>query len=168
MQGSDTSARWQDSLSVKLLGFVIGIILLVELLIFIPSAVTFRDNWIDDRIQAAGIAALAMEAAPTQRVSEELSDDLLRNAEVLTVAIIGKDRRQLVLAPQVQIGGPMIEIARTGEPYLSRLSHTLSMFSTRTPTILKVTSTNGMDQDSPPEAEPESEPEETTSTLRSQ
>lgn len=144
MQGSNMSPRWRDSLSVRLLAFVIGIIMLVELLIFIPSAVTFRDNWVDDRIQAAGIAALALEAAPSQRVSDELSNELLQNAEVLTVAIIGQDRRQLVLAPQMPISGRMQEIARTGEPYLSRLGHTLSMFGRREPTLLKVTSTNGM------------------------
>ena len=145
MQETDRSPRWHDRLSVQLLAFVIGIILLVELIIFVPSSVTFRDNWIDDRVQAATIAALALEAAPSQRVSDELSEDLLENAEVLTVAIIGDDRRQLVLAPREPVGGPMRDINRTDEPYTRRLGHTLGMFFSGGTDILKVTSSQGMD-----------------------
>lgn len=156
MQETDPSPRWHDRLSVQLLGFVIGIILLVELIIFVPSAVTFRDNWIDDRVQAATIAALALEAAPSQRVSDELSEDLLENAEVLTVAIIGEDRRQLVLAPREPVGGPMRDIKRTDEPYTRRLGHTLGMFFSGGTDILQVTSTQGMEgmEDPAPATDP--------------
>ncbi|MEL7452573.1 MAG: sensor histidine kinase, partial [Pseudomonadota bacterium] len=124
MTSEATPLRWRDSLSIKLLALTIGIILLVELFIFIPSAVSRRDQWIDDRVQAARIAALALEAAPSQTVSNELSAQLLANAEVLTVAEIGGGIRQLLLAPDEPVRGDMLTIDRTTENYLARLNHT--------------------------------------------
>ena len=76
-------------------------ILLVELLIFMPSASSQRTNWIETRVEAARTAALALEAAPSRMVSAELSDELLESAEVLGVGelvpdIDGGQRDQLL------------------------------------------------------------------------
>lgn len=137
---SDTSLRlnWRDSLSSRLLFLTIAAILLIELVIFIPSAVGRRDTWLDNRVQAARIAALALEAAPSQLVSEDLSEELLNNAEVLTVAEIGGGIRQLLLAPEEPVGGAMITIDRTSESFLDRLSHTVSTAFTPSGRVLRV------------------------------
>jgi len=118
---------WRDSLSVKLLALTIGAILLIELVIFVPSAVSRRDAWLKERTQAAKIAALALEAAPSQRVSDELSQQLLDNAEVLTVAELGGGIRQLLLAPTAPIATPMrtVDMTDDGDGYFTRLSHTI-------------------------------------------
>jgi len=129
---------WQESLSSRLLVLTIGAILLIELIIFVPSAVTRRDNWIDNRVQATRIAALALEAAPSQRVSEELSADLLRNAEVLTVAEIGADIRQLLLAPDEPVQAPMKTIDRTTETVFDRYGHTIATGFTPDNRILRI------------------------------
>lgn len=136
----DTSHRlhWRDSLSSRLLVLTIGAILLIELVIFIPSSVGQRDTWIDNRVQAARIAALALQAAPSQMVSEELSVELLNNAEVLTVAEIGGGIRQLLLAPETPVEGTMVTIDRTAETFLDRLSHTISTAFTPPERILRV------------------------------
>jgi len=132
--------RWRDSLSVRLLGITIGIILLVELIIFIPSAINFRDNWLDERLQASRIAVLSLEAAPSQSVSEELSLELLENAEVLSVIKLGNDRRELVLAPLAPIEGDMRTFHRSEENWFERLGHTLSLFFGTHDVIMKVDS----------------------------
>ena len=80
MEPEPQRATGRDSLSSRLLLFTIGSILLIELFIFIPSSVGRRDTWLDNRIEAARIAALALEAAPSQRVSESLTQELLDNA----------------------------------------------------------------------------------------
>ncbi|MEM9669215.1 MAG: HAMP domain-containing sensor histidine kinase [Pseudomonadota bacterium] len=120
------STGWRDSLSVKLLALTIGAVLLIELIIFIPSAISRRDAWLNERTQAARIAALALEAAPSQRVSEELAEQLLENAGVMTVAELGGGIRQLLLAPDVPVGGPMrsIDLTTGGDGYFARLGHT--------------------------------------------
>ncbi|MEO1405257.1 MAG: HAMP domain-containing sensor histidine kinase [Pseudomonadota bacterium] len=118
---------WRDSLSVKLLALTIGAILLIELIIFVPSAVSRRDAWLSERTQAARIAALALEAAPSQRVSEELAQQLLDNAEVVTVAELGGGIRQLLLAPDTPVSTPMrsVDLTASGDSYLRRLGHTV-------------------------------------------
>ncbi|MEM7005430.1 MAG: HAMP domain-containing sensor histidine kinase [Pseudomonadota bacterium] len=136
---------WRDSLSVKLLALTIGAILLIELVIFIPSAVSRRDAWLNERTQAARIAALALEAAPSQRVSEELAQQLLDNAEVVTVAELGGGIRQLLLAPDRPISTPMrtVDLTENGDGYVTRLGHTIgTTFSAENLTLRIVDESN--------------------------
>ena len=121
------SSLWRDSLLVRLLVVTIGVILLVELLIFIPSAVNFRDNWIDERVQAARIAALALDASSERQVSEELSADLLANAEVLAVSEIRPDMRRLLLSSPLDPATTMHTADRTDEPWLTRAGHMVNL-----------------------------------------
>lgn len=99
-----------DSLSVRLFVITIAAILLVEFLVFLPSAANFRETWLEQRVQAARIAALSLEAAPSRMVSQELSNDLLMRAEVLAVAEISNDMREQILPPSMPLNGPMKEV----------------------------------------------------------
>ncbi|MEM0984750.1 MAG: HAMP domain-containing sensor histidine kinase [Pseudomonadota bacterium] len=103
-------ARWWNSLSSRLFLLTIGAILFVEVLIFIPSAANFRATWLKERVQAAQIAALAIEAAPSRAVSMELSSALLKNAEVLAVAEMADGVRYRLLPAQIPIKRPIAEI----------------------------------------------------------
>lgn len=96
-----------DSLSVRLFAVTIFAILLVEFLVFLPSAANYRADWLDERVQAARIAALSLEAAPSRMVSQELSNDLLIRAEVLAVAELSEDMREQILPPAMPLDGPM-------------------------------------------------------------
>lgn len=147
MEQTISPPRWRDSLSVRLLAITIGVILLVELMIFIPSAINFRDNWLDERLQAARLAMLSLEAAPSQSVSEELSRELLENAEVISVVKIGNDRRELVLAPIAPIVNDNVQtIHRSTETWPARLGHMTSLFFETQDTIMKVDSEADMGQ----------------------
>nr|WP_225908033.1 HAMP domain-containing sensor histidine kinase [Hyphomonas sediminis] len=64
-----------------------------------PTASNLRSQWLNERVQAARIASLALEAAPMREVSEELSESLLEKAEVLAVTEIEDDMRFQLLAP---------------------------------------------------------------------
>jgi signal transduction histidine kinase len=85
------------SLSAKLLLLTALFVMLAEILIFLPSIGNFRKNWIDERMSAAQIAALAVEAAPNNQVPEKLRWELLNNAQVYAVALKKGNRRQLIL-----------------------------------------------------------------------
>ncbi|MEL6245223.1 MAG: HAMP domain-containing sensor histidine kinase [Pseudomonadota bacterium] len=109
--GPDSAAAgWRHGLSARLFAITIAAILLVELLIFIPSAANFRWNWLEERVQAARIAALALDAAPSRMVSEELSSELLASAEVLAVAEMEDATRMQLLAPRLPLDGEMAYI----------------------------------------------------------
>lgn len=99
--------------------------LVVETLIFIPSASDFRTEWMKDRVQAARVAALALEAAPSRMVSEELADDLLMRAEVLAVAELSPDMREQILAPSQPLNGEIKTISLFQSHWLGRLGATL-------------------------------------------
>ena len=69
--------RWGLGLSSQLFALTIIFILVAEMLIFLPSAAKFRDDWINERVGMAQTAVMALEAAPERRVSDQLSRDLL-------------------------------------------------------------------------------------------
>ncbi len=135
---SVTTSLWRDSLSVRLLAVTIGVILLVELLIFIPSAVNFRDNWIDERVQAARIATLALDTSPGRKVSEELAAELLANAEVLAVSEVRPDLRRLLLSSPQDPDAEMHWVDRTNEPWFARARHMFSLLLLSHDAILSV------------------------------
>lgn len=85
------------SLSAKLLLLTVAFVMLAEILIFLPSIGNFRQNWLAERMSAAQIAALAVEAAPNNNIPEKLRWELLNNAQVYAVALKKGNTRQLIL-----------------------------------------------------------------------
>ncbi len=85
------------SLSAKLLILTLLFVMLAEVLIFLPSIGNYRQNWLAERMSAAKIAALAVEAAPDNQVPEKLRWELLNNAQVYAVALKQNNRRHLIL-----------------------------------------------------------------------
>ena len=53
-------------------GSPILFVMLAEVLIYVPSVANFRHNWLNDRLAAAQVAALVLDAAPDERLSEDL------------------------------------------------------------------------------------------------
>jgi signal transduction histidine kinase len=94
----------------RLLFLAAGFVLLGVLLIYPMLASLYRDNWLQQRAQAAQIASLAVAAAPTGEVSEDLSRELLAQAQVVSVAALSEDSREMILAPAVKIDGPLVPI----------------------------------------------------------
>jgi signal transduction histidine kinase len=92
-----TSPSLLHGLSGKVLLLTILFVMLGEILIFLPSIASFRLNWLKNRVAQAEIAALAVEAAPDQMLSEDLRTELLAGAGVLVVSLKKGDSRQLIL-----------------------------------------------------------------------
>ncbi len=86
-------------LSTRLLLLTIIFVMLAEVLIFLPSVANFRKNWFEDRLAAAQIAALSVEASPGQNIPQMLREELLKNAQVHAVALKRDNSRRLVLKP---------------------------------------------------------------------
>lgn len=86
-----------SSLSARLLVLTIGFVMLAEVLIYVPSIARFRQVYLEERLAAAHLASLALDAAPNQPISATLSNKLLEQAMVRIVSIKRKDARSLYL-----------------------------------------------------------------------
>lgn len=113
----------------RLLVLTTGFILFATLLIYPVLAGTYRDNWLLQRAQAAEIAALAVEAAPDGRVSDELSVQLMTQAQVVSVAVQEQEFREQILAPSIDISPDLVTIDLRNEQgmgILGAFSHMLA------------------------------------------
>jgi signal transduction histidine kinase len=86
-------------LSARLIVLTIGFVMLAEVLIYAPSIARFRLNWLEERVGAAHLATLALEATPDNMVSESLKTQLLDHAGVLAVVIAKPGDVRRILAP---------------------------------------------------------------------
>ena len=90
-------------LSGKVLTLIVLFIMLGEVLIYVPSIANFRINWLKQRTEAAQIASLVLEATPDNMVSEELKNELLRNADALVVTLQRGEARHLMLGDTADV-----------------------------------------------------------------
>jgi signal transduction histidine kinase len=95
-------------LSARLLLLTILFVMVAEVLIYVPSVANFRRTWLNDRLAAAQMAALVLDAAPAEKLSDELEARLLAgvNARAVAVKTAGV-RRLLAVADHVP------EVSRT-------------------------------------------------------
>lgn len=85
-------------LSGKLLLLTIPLILIAEILIYVPSIANFRVNRLNDRLAAASTAALVLDAAPSGMVPDALARQILASIGARAVAIKSGQQRRLLAA----------------------------------------------------------------------
>ncbi len=96
-------SRAARGLSARLLVLTILFVLLGEVFIYVPSIARHRLVFLEERIDAARIAALAVEASPDGMVTEELRLALLDRAGVSAVSIKRPGTRLLVLSDDMPV-----------------------------------------------------------------
>lgn len=112
--GRARGGRFLSGLRGRLLLLTAMFVLFGVMLVYPLLASIYRTGWLQERAQAAQIAALAVEAAPDGRVSEELSRQLLEQAQVIAVSVEGADFRELVLPPAAPIRGELVKVDLRG------------------------------------------------------
>src|SRR6201994_4451485 len=86
-------------LSGKLLLLTIPLVMIAEVLIYVPSIANFWMNRLNGRLAAANTAALVLDAAPSGMVPESLARKILSSIGARAVAIkMGQQRRLLASA----------------------------------------------------------------------
>ncbi|MBZ6076540.1 sensor histidine kinase [Microvirga puerhi] len=83
-------------LSARLLLLTLLFVMIAEVLIYVPSVANFRLTWLNDRLAAAQIAALVLDAAPDQNPSGDLEMRILSGVGAKAIAIRGGGRRSLL------------------------------------------------------------------------
>jgi signal transduction histidine kinase len=79
------------SLSARLLILTIFFVMVGEVLIFVPSVARFRMTYFENRLAAGYLATLALEASPTGRLDQTLTDKLLARVGAQSVGLYRAD-----------------------------------------------------------------------------
>ena len=67
-----------NTLSGRFLGLTILFVVIAEVLIFVPSMARFREDYLQNRLELAQLAALALLATPPdEEVTPDLESELL-------------------------------------------------------------------------------------------
>ena len=82
-----------------LLSFIF--VMVAEIVIFVPSVARYRISYLQERLEQAQLASLALLATPDDMVSPELEGELLDNAEVLNIVLQRDEIRELILSKPI-------------------------------------------------------------------
>jgi signal transduction histidine kinase len=104
---------WPGGLSARLLLLTIVFVMLAELLILAPSLASYQQQRLDERLRAAELASLAVEASPDQVVTDTLNSQLLNGAGVVSVAVQSDGIRRLLLQGPRLARAPKVVDLRT-------------------------------------------------------
>ena len=85
-----------NSLSGRLIILTTIFVMIAEVLIFVPSIARFREDYMQNRLERAQIASLALLA--DDMLDPALEDELLENAQVFNVVLRRDEVRQLMLS----------------------------------------------------------------------
>ena len=92
------------SLSSKVLFLAISFVMIAEVLIFIPSAASFRQDWLEQRAERAGHLTLALMGVPDYEGSEILSSRFMKDTNVIMLSTKRKGMTELVLGSPPESG----------------------------------------------------------------
>ncbi|MGU3495051.1 sensor histidine kinase [Xanthobacteraceae bacterium A53D] len=88
--------RVRFGLSGKLLALTVAFVTMAQVAIFVPTLANFRLSWISDRLAAARIAALVLDAAPEDTIPVELTRQLLHSVGAKIVVVKREETRRLL------------------------------------------------------------------------
>lgn len=126
----ELKVRAPDGLSARLLLLTVAFTLAVEAMIMAPSAASFHERWLRDRLQAAELASVGVEALPYSAVEDDTAEQLLAIGGVQAV-VVGEQgvRRLLLQAPNLPRAPDVIDLrresswARLMEPWQTLFGH---------------------------------------------
>lgn len=86
-----------SGLSAKLVATIIIVILVVEIIIYLPSVANFRGNWLDDKLSVGAVAARVLDVVPdVMDLPEGLTDRLLNSAGATAIVYRREGQSQLI------------------------------------------------------------------------
>ena len=122
--------RAPDGLSARLLLLTVAFTLAVEALILGPNLAAFHERWLRDRLQAAELASVGVEALPYSAVEDDTAAELMRIGGVQAVALTEQGVRRLLLqAPNLPRAPELIDLrqqnswARLTDPWRTLFGH---------------------------------------------
>lgn len=119
-----------DALAWRLLLLTFVFAASVEVLIIAPSAASFHERWLLDRLQSAELASVGVEALPYSAVEDDTAEQLLAIGGVQAVVVGDQGVRRLLLqAPNLPRTPDLIDlrqqrpVARLLDPWQTLFGH---------------------------------------------
>jgi len=105
-------------ISVRLIATIILVIMVVEVVIYLPSVANFRANWLSNKLSVGVVAARVLDVVPdAMSLPEALTDKLLTAAGAVAIAYKRDGQSQMIERTDVPM--PMAEVTadmRFGDP----------------------------------------------------
>ena len=104
--------RW-SGLSNKLIATICAVILLAEIVVYVPSVASFRASWLNDRLRVGVVAARVLDAVPdVMALPRNLTDRLLTSAGANAIVYRREGQSQLIeladpVTPEVVVTADM-------------------------------------------------------------
>ena len=98
-----------DPLATRLLLLTAVFTGVVAVLILAPSAATFHERWLRDRLQSAELASVGVEALPYSAVEPETGDQLLAIGGVTAVAVSDQGVLRMPTRALIRLDLPTLE-----------------------------------------------------------
>ena len=136
-EGAARARRYLGGLPGQMLALSIGVVIAADALLFGPSLGNFHDSWLRTRVDAAQIAALAVEAAPADQVADRLERELLANAEVKVVALHRARGRVLTLNSTLPADARIRTVDLRGPRILASIGDGVSMLWAPSPRYVR-------------------------------
>ncbi len=119
-----------DALAWRLLLLTFLFTMAVEILIVVPSAASFHERWLLDRLQSAELASVGVEALPYSAVEDDAAEQLLAIGGVQAVVVGDQGVRRLLLqAPNLPRTPDLIDlrksrpVTRISDPWRTLFGH---------------------------------------------
>lgn len=87
---------WRKSLSFRLLLLTLGVVLVVEALIYLPGIASYRNAWLGERLSQARTLAALIEKSPADSLPPAAIQEVLDAAEISTIALRIENTRRLI------------------------------------------------------------------------
>lgn len=88
--------RWRKGLSFRLLWITLGVVLVVEALIYMPGIASYRNAWLGERLSQARTIAALIEKSPPDSLPPAVVQEVLDAAEISTIALRIENTRRLI------------------------------------------------------------------------
>lgn len=86
-----------SGLSAKIIATIVVVILAVEIVIYLPTAASFRLSWLNDRLRVGTVAARVLDAVPdAMELPRMLTDRLLTSAGAVAIVYRREGQSQLI------------------------------------------------------------------------
>ncbi|TXN23802.1 HAMP domain-containing histidine kinase [Methylobacterium sp. WL9] len=107
--------RSRLGLSARLFLVTVAFVALAEIMIYVPAVASYRKSWLADRMTAAAVAALVLDATPDHHVSDALVQRLLAGVGAREIAVEGSGgRRVLALTPSPDAVAESVDLRGSG------------------------------------------------------
>jgi signal transduction histidine kinase len=128
-----------SGLSVKLIATITLVILAVEVVIYLPSAGSFRQSWLNDRLRIGIVAARVLDVVPdVMNLPAMLTDNLLKSAGAIAIVYRRAGQSQLIELDERPMPKEAVTVDMRQTDYMTLIMGALDTLTHRGDRVLRI------------------------------